>query len=65
LAIAFWVSAEGQGVSKIVSVKFHKTGEPATATGTTPLETPTPTSVDAAEDAPHKREETLEIAATK
>ena len=59
------VTMQEHGVSKIVSVKFHKTGEPATATGTTPLETPTPTSVDAEEDAPHKRGETIDVARTR
>ena len=53
---------EEHGISKIVSVKFHKATEPQTETGTTPLETPMATPVDAEEDAPRKRNETLEIA---
>ncbi len=60
--VLYGVTVEEHGSSKIVSVKFHKATEPMTETGTTPLETPMASPVDAVEDAPHQRNETLEIA---
>jgi hypothetical protein len=51
--------------SKIVSVKSHKADDTATETATAPLETPTSNPVGAEEDAPHKREETMEISLAK
>jgi hypothetical protein len=53
---------EEQGISKIVSVKFRKAGDPMTETGTTPVETPEASPVDAEADAPHRRNGALEIA---
>ena len=63
--VLYGVTMEEHGVSKIVSVKFHKADEPPTQTGTASLETPMANPVDAEEDAPHKREETLEISMAK
>jgi hypothetical protein len=52
-------------VSKIVSVKFHKTNDAATDHAPVLLERPSPAPVDAEEDAPHKREDTLEFEMAK
>jgi chromosome segregation protein len=60
--VLYGVTMEEHGVSKIVSVKFHKAGEPVTQTGTASLETPMASPVDAEEDAPHNRGETFDIA---
>jgi hypothetical protein len=52
-------------IRKIVSVKFHKADYTATQTATASLETPMANPVDKEEDAPHKREETMEISLAK
>jgi hypothetical protein len=55
-----------QGVSRIVSVKFHKSDEQVTDHKPTSLETPMAgRPVAEEEDSPHKREETIEIMMAK
>ncbi|MBI5773322.1 MAG: chromosome segregation protein SMC [Verrucomicrobia bacterium] len=65
--ILYGVTMQEHGVSRIVSVKFHKTDEPAADRAkATPLVPPTPVpQVEEEEDAPHKREETIEIVMAK
>lgn len=68
--VLYGVTMQEQGVSRIVSVKFHKADETPGAEGQAeqgkPLVPPPQGgTVNALEDAPHKREETLELTEAK
>ena len=64
--VLYGVTMQEQGISRIVSVKFHKADENVTDHVPASLETPTTVRpVSAEEDAPHKREETIEIMMAK
>jgi chromosome segregation protein len=64
--VLYGVTMQEQGISRIVSVKFHKSDEQVTDHKPASLETATSVkSVDAEEDAPHKRDETIEVVMAK
>jgi len=61
--VLYGVTMQEQGVSKIVSVRFHKSNDSIRDHVPVSLETPTHVpSVEQEEDAPHGRDETFEIA---
>ena len=64
--VLYGITMQEHGISKIVSVKFHKANEAVTDHQAASLETPTAAPlVDTEEDAPHERDETLEIVMAK
>jgi chromosome segregation protein len=63
--VLYGVTMEEQGISKIVSVKFHKAEDSDGDRPASPLVPPPHATVEDEEDQPHTREETLEVVMAK
>ena len=64
--VLYGVTMQEHGVSRIVSVRFHKANETGADPATVSIETPVRDhAMEQAEDAPQKREETIEVSMGK
>ncbi len=64
--VLYGVTMQEQGVSRIVSVKFHKVDDKVDVANTTPLVPPAKgPDVEVEEDAEHSREDTVEVVMAK
>ncbi|HEV2391160.1 MAG TPA: chromosome segregation protein SMC [Verrucomicrobiae bacterium] len=64
--VLYGVTMQEHGISKIVSVKFHKSDEQSNLQPPAALETPATTrGIDAEDDAAHNRDETIEVVMAK